>query len=264
MKSPNLLEVLELDLTGMPACFTACELETRASAVLEELHSLLRLDGLLQNTELACCFRVKGAVAAGGLVLVAGLRPSRQLVLDLAQLTDSTDAQRAFADDFDRLVSACRRVHSDANEVILKFSYRVRAGCLDAQQEPLPQVARDWVAHFARRRTLPRTAQLVGVECDLPMAASPPVDWCGETMIARVRVVREKEGYTFKALRLAKAPRNTNCGQTIRIPAFPVSLEDRRRLDEVSHTGQCVDVRFRPGKDLLGSRHDIGDFIAFA
>lgn len=264
MKSPDFLEVLELDLTGIPACFTAFNLETRANAVLEELHSLLRLDGLLQRTELACCFRVKGTAAGGGIVLVAGLRPSRQLVLDLAQAPDNVDAQRAFSDDFDQLLRACRRVHSDANEIVLNFAYRVRAGCLDARQEPLPQVARDWVAHFARRRALPRTGLLLGVECDLPIAASPPVDWCGETMSARVRVLREKEGYTFKVLRLEKSLREAGCSQTVRIPSFPVSFEHRRRLDEVSHTGQCIEVRFRPGKDLLGFRHDIGDFVAFA
>lgn len=263
MKSPDILEVLELDLTGIPACFTSDDLEARARAILNELRSLLRVDGLLQRTELACCFRSKHVAEGGGVALVAGLRPARQLVLDLFRASDTSDAQAAFADDFDRLVDSCRRVHLEANEVLLKFSYRVRAGCMDARQERLSQIAHDWLTHFARKRALPRTGRLAGVACELPVASSPPVDWCGEIAVARVRVVREREGYTFKILRLEGPSRDRVGNQSVRIPAFPASMSDRSRLDELSHTGQCVQVRFRPGQDLLGSRQDVGDFVAF-
>ena len=76
MKSPDFLEVIEMDLTGIPISFTGSDLEARADSLLGVLCSLLRMDEWLQRTELAYCFRVKPTTEGGGILLVAGLRPS--------------------------------------------------------------------------------------------------------------------------------------------------------------------------------------------
>jgi hypothetical protein len=255
----HFFEVLEIELSGLPDPFTSAELESRAETVVADLTGLLRLDERLANSQVSHSFRPACKDGQAVIQVLIGLAPSVQLRL---AFHEKAPAVQRFIQDCDTMVDACRNVHQQELESTLGYAHRVRQACLDMAPAELESAARRWLKDLSRIRRLPANACMSDRKIRLPQPSRLPVEWQHLVSTLRVRVHREKQGYSLKVLHDGVTP---DSRAVIRLPEYPARHEDRARLDELCHTGLCVNLRIRLGKsDLVSVWDDVGDFVEFA
>ena len=265
MSNSILPPILELHLTGLPTIFDSCDLEKAAQHLLDDFCTLLQIDVLLQHTVVTHGFRLTvDSHERPAVLIVIGLRLQNQQLLNFASGEQTLGAlELSLLEDRDRLVTACQNLPAQTTLVTMDLAQRVSAASLN-----LPADAQDpELAHHLTVLLGVKARQWHGSVTDHPFQlafpALPRYEWQVEWFDVRVKLEREKQGFSLTLLRpndLAPALQSTT---KLRMPERPASIELASLLDRAEHTGAPVNMVIRAG-NRPGSTHLIvADFVGF-
>lgn len=252
---------IRLDLSGVPAVYTADELRDRAEQVVQEVEDLLQLQDLLIHSTLRYLLSQEVDAKAGTFkhLILLDLVPKRAAQLDL--FTGALDREAlaaAMATESQALLDAFRAAPQRCDRARVLFAMRNAAAVSHSDPAKVPMLGAD-VRQFLTVRRRSFSGHLSGFRWQLQLD-HVGFDWdCTLTQL-RVRLYRERDGFSLRPLNAQLA-----CGvrrQRLRM-GFPADLEALATLDRAAHTGQALGVQVRLGRNPGDEAVSRADFVRF-
>lgn len=257
--------VLELQIMQLPVVFDLQLLDSHARRLVDQFSVLTEATSILKHTTMTYAFRqALDEINTPVMMLVIGLVLRNQMILDFKfKNIDIATLEMMILEDRSRLISACKNLPIQSSVAAVDFSKRITSACLDLPQSEISaQVSRSLRALLdVKQRSW--AGQINSQKWQHHLPHMPPFDWQSGHHNVRVRLSREKRGYSLQFLKKNELPVTLKSLARLPMPEQPSDLETASELHKAERTGQPIDIAIRIGTAIRTGEVVVADFLRF-